>query len=131
EILGRMALPIPVTEVQHEVAARGPRSVDVRILARGLAEHSPPILAAAQTVSIVDRVPGFMTQNAHQPTRIAALHFTHHLALEPHQARMRHVERNRDARHSIRRKPFVRYPNVRFETNTPTLQLALQPCKVA
>ena len=56
----------------------------------------------------VQRMPGLVTQDAHQPLAVAALHLVHEAALQPHQPRLRQEERQRDARHAVRREPFLR-----------------------
>src|SRR5688572_2817741 len=124
EVLGRMALRVPVTEVQHEVAARGPRTIDVRVRARSLAERAPPLFAPADPVGVVERVGYLVTQNARHPVRVAAFDLAHEAALQALQAWMRHVERHGDAGHAVRREPFFGEPQMRAETDAARPQAA-------
>src|SRR5688572_30717855 len=64
--------------------------------------------------------------DAHQPLVVATLDFVHEAALEPHQARMREVEGNRDAWHTVRREPLFRQPEMRSEANTLCGELGVQ-----
>ena len=81
----------------------------------------------SQFVRVIDGVPRFMSHDAHAPFGRASLHFEHHRALEPLQARMRQVKRDRDARHAVGCKPFVREPEMRLECGqAPFVQFALQ-----
>src|SRR5262249_41687229 len=54
----------------------------------------------------------------------------HLLSFELHQARVSEVKRDRDARHAIRRKPLFGQPNMRFETDSTGVQLAVKPLDV-
>src|SRR6185312_10956829 len=69
---------------------------------------------------------GFMTKNAHAFGVGAAFDFEHLLAFQPHQTGVREVERNRDARHSVRRKPFFGKPNMWLEAYAATIQLVVK-----
>ncbi len=62
-------------------------------------------------------MPELVPQQPQPPQPVAAFDFAHHAALEAQQARMRDEERNRDARHAVRRKPFFGEPDVRLEAN--------------
>ena len=65
-----------------------------------------------------------------QPVGVAAFDLAHHLALQALKSRMGQIERHSKARHAIRRKPFLRQPQVRPEADAATLEFridALQP----
>jgi hypothetical protein len=67
-----------------------------------------------------------VTQDAHAPVRIAALDFEHLRELEFREARVREVERDRDARDAVGREPFVRQPDVRPEVQVARAELATE-----
>src|SRR5690606_7503025 len=94
------------------------------------AEDLTPVLALAQAVRGVERMAGLMAQDAHQPAAAATLHLLHETALQPHQARLRKIERQGDAGHAIRREPLLGIPVVRTETHTATAQLAIETLHV-
>ena len=76
-----------------------------------------PLLAPAQPISVVERVADLVSQDARQPVRVAALDLAHEAPLQPLQARMRHVERHRDAGYAVRREPFLGQPHMRPEAD--------------
>jgi hypothetical protein len=49
----------------------------------------------------------------------------HHAAFEPLEARMRQIERNRDARNAVGRKPFFGEPHVRTESDLAFIEFAI------
>ena len=121
-----MALRVPVAEVQHVPPAARPRRVVVRIGLGRAAEDAAPFGPAAQAVRRVERVPGLVAQDARQPLAAAALDHAEAAALEQPQPRVRHVERDRNARHAVRREPLVRQPGVRLEADPAPLEVRVQ-----
>src|SRR5215510_13490016 len=79
-----------------------------------------------ETKSVVERMAGFVTQDAHALDVRAAFDFAHELTLELHQTRVGQVKRNREPRHAVRREPFSRKPHVRLEANTAIVQLTVE-----
>ena len=65
KVFAGMRLRVPLAEVLHVAAAAGTRSIGIRIRQRGRAEDFAPALAAAQAISRVDGMAGFVTQDAH------------------------------------------------------------------
>src|SRR5262249_16187622 len=49
-----------------------------------------------------------------------------HFLLELHQARVGEIERNRNARHTIRTEPLARYPGVRPQSDAPLFELFME-----
>src|SRR6185436_14298335 len=80
-----------------------------------------------QSKSGVEGVTGFVSQYPHAFGVGAALDFEHLFALELHQARVREVERDRDAGHAIRRKPLFCQPNMGFEADATVVELTVEP----
>ncbi len=130
EVLRRVALRVPVLEMQHVVPAARPSRVVPGVQRRRGAEDLSPVVAAAQPERSVDRVTELVPQEAQSPPPIAAFDFAHHVALETHEARMPEEERHGDARHAVRRKPLGRKPEVRFEANAALLELGDEPLRV-
>ena len=64
-------------------------------------------------IGVLHHVAGLVAQDAHALAPGAAFDVDDHLALEPHQPRMREIERNGDARRVVRAEPFARKPGVR------------------
>jgi hypothetical protein len=60
-------------------------------------------------------VTDLVAQDAHEPRRRAPLDLEVPVPFEPLEARVREVERNRDARHVIGREEVVAHPEVRPE----------------
>ena len=69
---------------------------------------------------------GLVPEDLHAPFRRAALDFQHLRLLEPHQSRVRKIERNGDAGHAVGREPFGRDPGVRSERQAARGQLAVE-----
>src|SRR5258708_13994660 len=126
KIFLRIGLGVPRAQMLHEAAAAGPRPIRVGIGKRGRSECRAPGFQAAQPISRIQSVSGLVAQNAHQPIAIAALHFAHQSALEADQPLVREVERDRDARDTIGRQPFLRHPAMRSKTYPSPRQLAIQ-----
>src|SRR5690606_24099335 len=130
EILCRMALGIPMPEMQHIVTACRAHAIDIRVRKRSLAERLPPVLTPTQSVRIVERMPDFVAQDTRHPVRVAAFDLAHHAPLQPHQARMSEIERNGDARYAVGREPLDRQPHVRPQNEAAALQTSqhVVPC---
>ena len=101
--------------MQHEALRVRLRQVEIRILDRRLAEHPHAAPAAAQRVGVVERVAGLVPQDLQAPLGRAAFDLQHLRCLEPHQPRMRQIERDGDAGDAVRREPLGRQPVVRPE----------------
>ena len=74
----------------------------------GRAEQLLPSAALPQLVGVVDRVTGLVAQDLQAPCLGAPFDLEHLRALELLEARVREVERDRDAGDAVRRKPFGR-----------------------
>src|SRR5690349_16523435 len=122
-----MCLRIPRGQMQHVLATLRPWFVKLGIRLRKRAEELAVLAFEVKPESGVERVAGFVPQDAHALLVSAALDLQHLPAFELHQPRMREVERDRDARHAVWREPFLGQPNVRFEANSPRIQLAVEP----
>src|SRR6185312_4950013 len=126
EVFRRMRLRVPLAEVMHVAAAARPGAIPMGIRQRCRPEHVTPALATPQAIGIVERVPGLVTQDAHEPTGIAAFRLAHDAALQAFEPRVREIERHGDAGHAIGREPFFRKPHVRTELDAPILELRIQ-----
>ncbi len=126
EILVRVALGIPERQVLDVTPARRVRAVVVGVAGRGAAEQLLPAAAALQLEGYLQRMSGLMAQDPHAFRDRAPLHVDEHLALEPHQAGVRQVEGNRDARTVVRAEPLVRDPGVGLDPELALLQLVVQ-----
>src|SRR6185437_12434362 len=113
-------------QVVDVAAAPGAGLVSRRILKGGRTEDFAPALAPAQPVSVVECVSCLVAQNAHEPACIAAFDLAHDAALEALEARMRKVERYRDAGDAVRREPLFRQPHVRLEVESSGLELRVE-----
>ncbi len=104
--------------------------VEVGIRLRKRAKQLAVLALEVQAKSRVQRVAGFVTQNAHALLVRAALQLQHLPAFELHQARVGEVKRDGDPRHAIGRKPLFRQPNMGFKANSARIQLAIKPLDV-
>src|ERR1043165_3617904 len=127
EVFRRMCLRVPGGQVQYVLATLRPWFVEVGIRLRERAEELAVLAFEVEAKSGVERVAGLVPQDAHALLVGAALDFQHLAAFELHQPRVRQVERDRDARHAVRRKPLLGQPNVWFEANSAGIQLAVEP----
>src|SRR5690349_2212322 len=121
-----MRLRIPCIKIQDVPAAVWFGFVRWRIFLSERSERANPLSFEVQPKSVVDRVAGFVTQNAHALNVRSTFDFAHEFSFKLHQARMREIKRNRKSRHAVRRKPFGRQPDVRFEANATIVQLAVK-----
>src|SRR5262249_31787411 len=127
EILGRVRLRVPLTEVVYVTAASGARLITRRVLQRRRTKHLAPALTPPQPIGVVECVPGFVAQDAHEGPGTGSFGFAHDAAFEAFEAGMRKVERHRDARDAIRREPFLRQPHMRLEMDAAALELRIEP----
>ena len=118
-----MRLRVPLAEMMHVAAAAGAGLVMRRVLKRRRAEYFAPAFAPAQAIGVIECVASLVTQNAHEPAGIAALRFPHDATLELLEARVREIERDRDTRHAVRRKPLFGEPHVRAEMDAALFEL--------
>src|SRR5437870_4070249 len=105
EVLSRVRLRVPRLEVEYVSAAVWLGPIRFGIALREGAECQPPSSLEVQTKRIVDRMAGFVTQDAHALEISAAFNFEHLLAFEFRQPRMRQIKWNRKTRHAVGRKP--------------------------
>ncbi len=127
KVLGRMRLRVPFAQMMHVAPATGACPVARRIRKRGGSKHGSPAFAPPQPVGVVERVSGLVTQDTQQQPCVAALRLAHDAPLEPLQARMREIERHRNARHTVGRKPLLGQPHVRADTDAAALEVRIQP----
>src|SRR6266403_4965274 len=71
-------------------------------------------------------MPRLVAQYSHQPIAVAALDFAHESPFDPHQPRVREIERNGDPGNSIGREPFLCEPIMRPKAYPPRFELAVQ-----
>src|SRR5688500_5375438 len=69
---------------------------------------------------------GFVPENTHAPFHVAAFDLEHLIQFQFGQARMGQIKRNGDSGHAIGRKPFLREPKMRSETQPSFVQLSIQ-----
>jgi hypothetical protein len=79
-----------------------------------------------ETIGVVQSMACFVTENAHALDVCSAFYFEHLSALEPDKPRMCEVEGNCNARHAVRRKPFLSEPHVGPEGDSPLVKLAIE-----
>src|SRR5262245_11187493 len=97
-----MRLRIPLAEMMHVAPTARPRAIAMRIWERGRAEHIAPNFAPAQAIRVVERMTGFVTEDAHHAARVAAFGFAHDPPFEPFEAWVREIERHRDTGYAVR-----------------------------
>ncbi len=130
EVLGRMALRIPVLEMQHVALAPRLNRVVASVAHGGAAEDLSPVAASAQREGGVDGVAELVAQQPQAPRPVPSFGLAHHAALEAHEARVPQEERHGDAGHAVRREPFGRKPEVRLEPNAASLELPAEALRV-
>src|SRR6185503_2100659 len=130
EVFRRVRLCVPRGKMQYELPAPGFGFVKVRIGLRKRTEELAILALEVKPESCVEGVAGFVAQDTKAFGIGAAFDLQHLLPFELHQAGVREVKRDGDARHSIRRKPLFRQPNMRFEPNSPGIQLTVQSLDV-
>jgi hypothetical protein len=69
---------------------------------------------------------GFVAENAHTIRHRPPFDVDHPFALEPHQAGMGEIERNRNAGGIVGAEPFVRYPGVRPDPKPALRELVVE-----
>src|SRR5262249_21198489 len=67
-----------------------------------------------------------VAQDAHALGRGPALHLDDHLALKPHEPRMRQIERKGDSRRAVGAEPFLGDPSMRPHAQPALLELVVQ-----
>src|SRR5262249_37338003 len=107
EILVRVTLGVPHAEMLDEVSARGVWPIVARISLRRRTEQLLPASAAMQLIGVLQHVSGFVPENAHALRHGPALHVDDLLSLQPPQARMGKIERDRDPRRVVRAEPLA------------------------
>ena len=123
-----MALGIPNIQVAHETPAIRARRV---ILGIGLGRTSEEFLATTTTtkqVGVFNGMAGLVPEDPHAPVPGAAFHFQHLTRFQFCQPGMRKIKRHGNSRHTIRREPFVRDPEVWPEGEPARLQLTSELC---
>ncbi len=69
---------------------------------------------------------GFVAENAHTLRHRPPFDIDHPFALEPHQAGMGEIERDRNAGGIVRAEPFVRHPGVRPDPKPSLRELVVE-----
>ena len=121
-----MAWRIPHVEMAHEAPAIGPGAVISGVGLGGAPEDLLPTAEPAEPIGIFYGVAGLMPQNAHAPVRGPALDLEHLFHLQFRESRMGQIKRHGDARHPIRRKPFVGQPEVGTEQELPGFEFGIE-----
>src|ERR1051325_6932185 len=102
----------------NKIPACRVRTIIIWILRRRATEQPLPAPITMKCVGVLHPVAGLLAKNAH-PLRVrAAFDVDDHLALEPHQPRMREIERDGDAGRVLRAEPFGRQPDMRDRKST-------------
>ena len=122
----RVALGIPVGQVQDKALAVGFRQVDIGIPGIGFAEVFLPVAPPVQIVGIEQGVPGLVSQQLHAGLVRATFHLQHEFTLQLLQARMGEEERDGDTRDAVRTVPLIRQPEVRPEYKTTAAEFMVQ-----
>src|SRR6185437_15320163 len=126
EILVGMTLRVPESQVLDMLLARRVRPILIGIrLGRAPEEVAPPA-SVVQAIGVLNRVSGFVPQNAHALAVRAAFQIQHLRALETHETRVSEVEWRGESRYAQRRKPFIGEPDVRLQHERPVEELAPQ-----
>jgi len=76
--------------------------------------------------ALLDGVPGFVAKDSHARGLAAAFDLQHLFSLQPFQAGMGQVKRDRNARHAVGREPLVGKPDVGTEQDILALQLFVE-----
>ncbi len=84
----------------------------------------------AQVVGGIERVRGFVPQDAPQPLRVAALDLLHDATFETLQARIGEIERHCESGHAIGREPLGPVPGMRPEADAACTQFRIQPAQL-
>src|SRR4029434_7404134 len=90
--------------------------------AEQLAPAPPPV----QSIGMLDHVAGLVPEDLHALLARASFDVEDHLALEPHQARMRQIKRNGDARRDVGTEPLIRDPEMWLDAEIARGKLALE-----
>ena len=69
---------------------------------------------------------GFVTENAHAFRYGSPFHIEEHFSLEPHEARMRQIEWNGDARRVVGAEPLGGEPGVGPDPKSPLIELFMK-----
>src|SRR5690349_8814909 len=122
-----MRLRVPRRQMQYVLAALRSRFVEVGIRLRERAKQLAVLSFEVQPKRRVECMSSLVPQDAHALLVGSPFNFQHLPPLELHQPRVREVKRNRDAGHTVRRKPLLGQPDVRFEANAAGIKLAVEP----
>src|SRR5258707_13158598 len=97
-----------------EVAAPGGIGPIISWVApRGGAEQLPPAAPAVQLIGHLHYMAGFVAENAHTLRHRPPFDIGHPFSLEPHQAGMGEIEKDRNSGGNGPAYPFVRHPGAR------------------
>src|SRR6059058_5516146 len=102
-----MALRVPEPEMLDEIPTRRIGAIILRIADRGTAEQTPPARVPMQRIGVLQHVARLVPKDAYAFRMGAALDVDDHLAFEPHQPRMRQIERKRNAGRVAGAEPFA------------------------
>src|SRR5205085_6123925 len=122
----RVSLSIPESQVLDEMFADRIGSIIIRVARGRPAEQFLPAPSALQLIGMLHHVAGLMTKDAHALRGGAAFHLDDLFALEPHQARMREMKRERDTGRGVGAEPFARNPGVRLDPDVALLELVVE-----
>src|SRR3954465_7309548 len=118
-----MALRVPEPKMLDKTPAGRIGPIVARVVLRGRAEQLLPTPAALRLVGVLHGMARLVPENGHALGPGAALDVEHHFLLELHQAGMGEIERNRNAGHACRAKPFARYPAMWPQPDAPLFEL--------
>jgi len=108
EVFSGVALGVPAIEVTNVALAVPLRAIVSRVGRGPRSEDVAPAGASMECECGVERVRRLVSYELHALVRCAALDLSHLPSLEINEARRGEIERNREARHSVRRKPLGR-----------------------
>ena len=121
-----MALGVPHVEMQNVALAVGLRRIELRVGLRRPAEHRLTIPATPDAIRVLQRMTGFMSQNAHAPVRGSTFDLQHLGQFQFCQSRMGQIEGHGNAGDPVWRKPFIGEPEVRTKGQPPPSQFRIE-----
>ena len=121
-----MSLGVIPFQMLHVATAGRVRAVDFGILPRGFSKELLPRVPALKLVGVLEGVAAFMPEDLHELLSGRAFGFQHLAAFKPHQTGMGQVKRDGDARHTVRREPIIRQPEMRAEADPAIFQVCIE-----
>ena len=128
DILGSAAAAILLRR-SHLAAARPPAVASSEAQPSGAGAEQLAITGTpVERVGLLKRVSSLVTHDTAALGLASAFALQHLRALEPHQARVREIERHSKSRHAIRREELLRQSHMRASDDIARGKLAMQAC---